>query len=59
MHRLDSVLVAAANKVANEVWRQMAGEAAKVGGADDAEVEGVICARDDRPVRSMSDMRRC
>lgn len=30
VHRLDSVLVAAANKVAGEVWRQMTGETAKV-----------------------------
>lgn len=30
VHRLDSVLVAAANRVAGEVWRQMTGESGKV-----------------------------
>jgi integrase len=30
VHRLDSVLVAAANKIAGEVWRQMTGESGKV-----------------------------
>lgn len=30
IHRLDSVLVAAANKVAGEIWRQMTGETGKV-----------------------------
>jgi hypothetical protein len=31
VHRLDSVLVAAANKVAQEVWRQMTSEVATEG----------------------------
>ncbi|WP_416193470.1 tyrosine-type recombinase/integrase [Nitrobacter sp. TKz-YC01] len=30
VHRLDTVLVAAANKIAGEVWRQMTGESGKV-----------------------------